>query len=53
MENFTIYEVVEVAYAYDVEAKTEQEAIQKLSEGLENGDRMPEYDKEVSRVIES
>lgn len=53
MESFTIYEVVEIAHAYDVEAETEDEAIQKLSESLENGDRMPEYDKEISRVIES
>lgn len=53
MENFTIYEVVEIAHAYDVEAESEMEAIQKLSEGLENGNRLPEYDKEISRVIES
>ncbi len=53
MESFTVYEVVEVAYAYDVEAETEQEAVQKLSESLENGERMPGYDKEISRVIES
>jgi len=53
MKTFMIYEVVEIAYAYDVEAESEMEAIQKLEESLENGNHLPEYDKEISRVIES
>lgn len=53
MQDFIIYEVIEIAHAYNVEAQTEGEAISKLSENIKNGERLPEYDKEIGRVIEA
>lgn len=57
MKTYRILETVEHCYAYDVDAESEQEALQKINEscGADTNDigHLPEYDEVISREYES
>lgn len=56
MKTYRILEIVEEVFTYDVDAESEQEALQKINEsfGAETDDigHLPEYDDVINREYE-